>query len=110
MPRAVREHLQAFLLGAESLPDFHRWFVSWRRTNPDSQTPQTRAIDLLLAEYVRLHRTEPQLKGLLWKLYGETTLAVPVRTEVAPWREIRESFAALFESSDRVGAAASDSD
>jgi hypothetical protein len=78
MPRPastqVREHLQAYLLGSESLPEFHAWFVEWRRTNPDSGDGLTHDIDLRLAEYNRGHWSESQLRGLLLSLLEGPTL------------------------------------
>lgn len=72
MPRPpsiqVREHLQAYLLGSESLPDFRAWFVEWRRANPDGGDGLTHDIDLRLAEYNRSHWSEGQLRGLLLSL------------------------------------------
>lgn len=84
MPRPastqVREHLQAYLLGVESLPNFHVWFVEWRRTNPHSGDGLTHDIELRLAEYKRGHWSERQLRGLLLGLLESPTLA-PSRLE-----------------------------
>lgn len=80
MPRLtsapVREHLQAYLLGLEKLPDFHAWFVGWRQANPDGGDGLTHDIDLRLAEYTGGHWSEPQLRGLLLGLLEGPTLAL----------------------------------
>jgi hypothetical protein len=72
----VRERLQAYLLGVESLPALHAWFVGWRRENPDGGDSFTHDIELRLAEYTRGHWSEPQLRGLLLGLLEGPTLAL----------------------------------
>jgi hypothetical protein len=84
MPRPasvqVREHLQAYLLGVESLPNLHAWLVGWRRTNPGSGDALTHDIEIRLAEYERGHWSDGQLRGLLLNLLEGPTLA-PSRVE-----------------------------
>jgi hypothetical protein len=94
----VREHLQAYLLGVESLPDFHRWFVGWRHANPHDGDAMTHDIALRLAEYTRGHWTEPQLRGKLLELLEVQTMAPRVEVDAPPWRAAGGSFAALFET------------
>lgn len=98
----VREHLQAYLLGVESLPDFHRWLVGWRRANPDNGNAMTHDIALRLVEYTRGHWTEPQLRGKLLELLEVQTMTTPVEVDAPSWQAVGASFAALFETEARV--------
>jgi hypothetical protein len=98
----VREHLQAYLLGVESLPDFHRWLVGWRRANPDDGNALTHDIALRLAEYTRGHWTEPQLRGKLLPLLEVQTMAPYAEVDAPSWQATGTSFAALFETATAV--------
>jgi hypothetical protein len=106
MPRPtfvqVREHLQAYLLGIESLPDFHLWFVGWRRANPNVSDALTHDIDLRLAEYTGGHWTEPQLRGKLLELLEVKTMAPHVEVSAPSWQATRASFAALFQTATAI--------
>lgn len=82
--REVRAHLQQYLLGAISLPDFHLWFVRWRRANLDDERhPLARMVDLRLAEYTTGHWTEPQLRErlLAGSGLGSTTVSFAPTTD-----------------------------
>jgi hypothetical protein len=81
----VRAHLQRFLLGVESLPDFQLWFVGWRRRNEASIDALGHDIGLRLAEYTRGHWSEAQLRGKLLSLIGGGTLSSTVVSSAAPW-------------------------
>lgn len=65
--RDVRAHLQQYLLGNETLPVFHDWFMtatsSLRRCGAADERVQT--IACRLAEYKRRDWTEAQLRGRL---------------------------------------------
>jgi hypothetical protein len=107
----VRAHLQAYLLGVESLSDFHRWFVGWRRANPENANPLTRNIGLRIAEFTRGHWSEPQLRcKLLELLQGTPTIAPQARVETSPWQVPDSSFAARFEASPRQDTPATHSE
>jgi hypothetical protein len=98
----VRAHLQSYLLGIESLPDFHRWLVGWRRANPDDGNALTHDIALRLAEYTRGHWTEPQLRGKLLELLEVKTMAPYAEVNAPSWQAAGVSFAALFETDTTV--------
>ena len=99
--RGVRAQAQQYLLGVVSLPDFHRWFVEWRRANPEGEKhPLARGIDLRLAEYTTGHLTEAQLRGRLLDSIGiggtvtltpSTTTAMAFHTGYSEQREPPES-------------------
>jgi hypothetical protein len=87
LQREVRAHLQRYLLGSESLAEFHDWFAqatsALRRSGGADATIKT--IELRLAEHKRGDWSEPQLRSRLLTLLPATTRGSASDTSAVSW-------------------------
>jgi hypothetical protein len=84
--REVRAHLQRYLLGTESLAEFHNWFVvaASDLRSVGGADDMVKRIELRLAEYKRGDWSESQLRGRLLDVLPAQTLAAS-EAESRPW-------------------------
>lgn len=99
----VRARLQGYLLGQESLPEFHNWFVvtasRLRRSGGADATVKT--LELRFAEYKRGDWSEAQLRGLLLRLLEANTLS-PTQRPTTAWTTQRRDGQLVIEKSGPV--------
>ena len=88
----VRAHLQRFLLGVDSLPEFQKWFVGWRRRNGENMDALGHDIGLRIAEYTRGDWTEAQLRGKLLGLVEGQSISPTVLVSAEAWQAGLEPF------------------